>query len=439
MAYQSPSASLYWHSSSASSPPASLAIIMASASAAAGSCGPPPSAAVTNGIRDFYASTPASPALAQLESTLSTFLASVPSSSRVVLVTSGGTLVPLEQNTVRFVDNFSTGTRGAALAENAIDTGAYVIFMHRTGSAVPFLRRVASVVAKQPGGASAATSFNSFATLAALSTTNADISTKDSSNDQLSLQFNLPATPASRSVVSALARFESSRARLLPLEFSSITEYLFALRSACAALRPIGRRALVLLAAAVSDYYIPASEQSVHKLDSRADGALVLTMAQTPKVLHALRHAVAPPALPAIAASSSATDAVIACEAWLPDAFVCSFKLETDASILLRKSRAALRTYDFNAVLANELHTRYAELRIVRNRSTSADHNLQPAAAASSTDPDRDVEVVRPTPPSDAAAVDDPFARELEVPLVARLTQLHQQWIQEATPQQGQD
>lgn len=35
----------------------------------------------------------------------------------VVLVTSGGTTVPLESNTVRFVDNFSAGTRGSSSAE----------------------------------------------------------------------------------------------------------------------------------------------------------------------------------------------------------------------------------------------------------------------------------------------------------------------------------
>ena len=32
---------------------------------------------------------------------------------RVVLVTSGGTTVPLERRTVRFIDNFSAGNRGA--------------------------------------------------------------------------------------------------------------------------------------------------------------------------------------------------------------------------------------------------------------------------------------------------------------------------------------
>ena len=37
--------------------------------------------------------------------------------ARVAVVTSGGTLVALEQRMVRCVDNFSTGLRGASAAE----------------------------------------------------------------------------------------------------------------------------------------------------------------------------------------------------------------------------------------------------------------------------------------------------------------------------------
>ena len=38
----------------------------------------------------------------------------------VAFVTSGGTTVPLEKNTVRFIDNFSTGTRGTKCTEYAL-------------------------------------------------------------------------------------------------------------------------------------------------------------------------------------------------------------------------------------------------------------------------------------------------------------------------------
>lgn len=60
--------------------------------------------------------------------------------NNIVLVTSGGTTVPLEHNTVRFVDNFSAGTRGSASAEYFLDHNYAVIFMHRLKSLEPFSR-----------------------------------------------------------------------------------------------------------------------------------------------------------------------------------------------------------------------------------------------------------------------------------------------------------
>ena len=39
----------------------------------------------------------------------------VKDNAKVALVTSGGTTAPLEKRTVRYVDNFSTGNRGAAI------------------------------------------------------------------------------------------------------------------------------------------------------------------------------------------------------------------------------------------------------------------------------------------------------------------------------------
>lgn len=58
----------------------------------------------------------------------------------LLFLQSGGTTVPLEHNTVRFVDNFSAGTRGAASAEYFLEHGYTVIFMHRLKSLEPFTR-----------------------------------------------------------------------------------------------------------------------------------------------------------------------------------------------------------------------------------------------------------------------------------------------------------
>ena len=59
---------------------------------------------------------------------------------RIVLVTSGGTTVPLESQTVRFLDNFSAGTRGSASAEYFIEKGYACIFLHRQWSLEPYTR-----------------------------------------------------------------------------------------------------------------------------------------------------------------------------------------------------------------------------------------------------------------------------------------------------------
>ena len=61
-----------------------------------------------------------------------------------VCVTSGGTIVPLERNMVRYIDNFSTGQRGANIAELFISCGYAVIFVHRKGSILPFSTSVQS-------------------------------------------------------------------------------------------------------------------------------------------------------------------------------------------------------------------------------------------------------------------------------------------------------
>lgn len=42
----------------------------------------------------------------------------------MVVVTSGGTTVPLERRCVRFIDNFSAGTRGALSAEEFLQVGS---------------------------------------------------------------------------------------------------------------------------------------------------------------------------------------------------------------------------------------------------------------------------------------------------------------------------
>ncbi|EMP27303.1 phosphopantothenate--cysteine ligase isoform X2 [Chelonia mydas] len=98
------------------------------------------------------------------------------------------------------------------------------------------------------------------------------------------------------------------------------------------------------LAAAVSDFYIPASEMPEHKIQS-SEGPLQITMKMVPKMLSPL------------------------VKEWAPEAFVISFKLETDPSILIDKSRKALETYRHQVVIANVLDSRRTSVLLVTKDS----------------------------------------------------------------------
>lgn len=50
---------------------------------------------------------------------------------------------------------------------------------------------------------------------------------------------------------------------------------------------------------------------------------------------------------------------------WAPEAFVISFKLETDPAILIEKSRRALEKYRHQAVVANLLESRRTSVTVV--------------------------------------------------------------------------
>jgi phosphopantothenate-cysteine ligase len=58
---------------------------------------------------------------------------------KIVCITSGGTSVPIERNTVRTIENFSSGERGAKSAEYFLKRGYKVVFLMRKYSKQPFL------------------------------------------------------------------------------------------------------------------------------------------------------------------------------------------------------------------------------------------------------------------------------------------------------------
>lgn len=231
---------------------------------------------------------------------------------RVVVITSGGTKVPLESRTVRFLDNFSSGRRGASSAEYFIEAGYAVIFLHRHRSLYPYTRM-----------------FSTVNMLDALQL----------KSDQREVVVNQEVLPNIAKVLKQYQEVKESRL-LLPIEFSALSEYLHLLKATAQALSTIGSKAMFYLAAAVSDFYIPASEMPEHKIQS-SNGPLQLSLNMVPKILSPL------------------------VKDWAPQAFVTSFKLETDASILLDKAKKALDTYRHQAVVANVLDSRRGYVVVV--------------------------------------------------------------------------
>lgn len=237
---------------------------------------------------------------------------------RVVLITSGGTSVPLEHNTVRFVDNFSAGTRGSASAEYFLEEGYAVLFLFRSTSLQPFARRF------KPGELLSCLQFVP--------------------GDNSRIEVRPDAAPMVRPVLEGYRRAmaDGPDRRLLQVGFSTLSDYLFLLKACAVALQPLRGRALLYLAAAVSDFYVPPADLPVHKIHSDS-GPLHLHLHLVPKMLKPL-----------------------VC-LWNPEAFVVSFKLETDENILLTKARRALDTYKHKLVIGNELHSRKNRVVFVTN------------------------------------------------------------------------
>lgn len=251
---------------------------------------------------------------------------------RVVLITSGGTTVPLENQTVRFIDNFSAGTRGATSAEYFLEAGYAVIFLHRQFSLLPYSRHYSH-------------STNCFL----------DFLTEGQNGEVLAKQ------EYQEKMLDVLRKYTTSKTSntLLLLPFITISEYLWELKEIALLMRPLGSSGLFYLAAAVSDFFVPRERLAEHKIQSgelpptqaEKDGEgksnpnsvpvgkkLVIDLDPVPKFLKSL------------------------VEGWAPEGMIVSFKLETDPSLLVSKAQAALRRYAHHLVIGNLLSTRKWEV-----------------------------------------------------------------------------
>lgn len=138
---------------------------------------------------------------------------------RVVLITSGGTKVPLESRTVRFLDNFSSGRRGASSAEYFIESGYAVIFLHRHRSLYPYARMFSTVnmldALKFRGG-------------------------EELPGNCAEVVVDQQVLPNIAKVLKQYQEVKES-GLLLPIEFSTLSEYLHLLKAAAQSLSTIGK------------------------------------------------------------------------------------------------------------------------------------------------------------------------------------------------------
>ncbi|KAI1876065.1 uncharacterized protein JN550_001561 [Neoarthrinium moseri] len=272
---------------------------------------------------------------------------------RVVLITSGGTTVPLEKQTVRFIDNFSAGTRGATSAEYFLEAGYSVIFLHRQFSLLPYSRHYSH-------------STDCFL----------DFMYEDANG-------SVVANPEHQEkMIRVLRKYNSAKKNrmLLMIPFTTITDYLHELRGIAQLMRPLGPDGLLYLAAAVSDFFVPADRMSEHKIQS-TDATDSLKQ-QGPTTIAPARQKTAEepdetfdnfdssPAIPRSKRLIIDLDPVPKflknlVDGWAPEGMIVSFKLETDPAILVHKAKYSLNRYQHHLVIGNLLTTRKWEVVFV--------------------------------------------------------------------------
>lgn len=297
------------------------------------------------------------PYLSELQIKVAEFVHFHSGKRSIALVTSGGTTVPLENNTVRFIDNFSAGTRGATSTEYLLEQEYAVIFLHRQFSLLPYSRHYSH-------------STNCFLDYM-----------EESPGGQV-----VVGEKYQKEMLSVLKKYKQARAckMLLLVPFTTVNQYLYTLRMVSIELsKPQTHNSTTLfyLAAAVSDFFMPVSRLSEHKIQSKAGGGkLIVDLDPVPKFLKRL------------------------VDTWTPGAMIVSFKLETDETILVAKAREALERYSHQLVIANLLQTRKTEVLFVTADS---------------------VKDIKLSEQQVAAGI------EIESLIVPEVIKMHQEWIKE--------
>ena len=344
---------------------------------------------------DYFHSNPPPPFLEPYKKLARAFVSDhVQSHRNVVLVTSGGTTVPLENQTVHFIDNFSAGTRGATSAEYFLEAGYAVIFLHRQFSLLPFSRHYSH-------------------------TTNCFL---DYMTEGIDGQVVVSPEYQQR-MVDVLRKYNAAKKgnQLLLLPFTTISEYLWALREIATIMKALGPNGLFYLAAAVSDFFLPRGRLSEHKIQSGATSGdrtadnsrqgekLMIDLDPVPKFLKNL------------------------VDGWAPEGMIVSFKLETDSSLLVSKAQQSLEKYSHHLVIGNLLSTRKYEVVFIAPKAPEKwirvpMHRRVPSRTNTAGGPKIFDDVRKKSTQEQEIVNGDPDI-EIESLIVPEVTRMHQRFI----------
>ena len=214
------------------------------------------------------------------------------SSRQIAIISSGGTKVKLDAKGEYMIDNFASGWRGVYLTENLIDQGFFVIFLYRKTSHVPYERSYSHV------------------------------------NEETVNMYN-----------ERLQKIKNNRENLVCLSFDFIFEYLYKLWQLSENIQKLNcsQKVMYIMAAAVSDFYVPL-EDLPDDLEDRVE-SITMKLKTTPKILGLIKKLFPK-----------------------PNFIMVSFKLETDETILEDKVIKSFNSNFSDYIVGNVLSTRNKRL-----------------------------------------------------------------------------
>ncbi|OAF69445.1 hypothetical protein A3Q56_02765 [Intoshia linei] len=243
------------------------------------------------------------------------FLKTNKNQHKLAFVTSGGTCAPIEKNSVRNLENFSTGHRGATSVEYFLENDYKVLMLKRDNCSMPF---------------------NNFI--------------EGKCIDELFYLENGVKVLNSDKIENLLKKIERYKSNLHIVNFKIIEDYLYLLIKICKLTGSIyGKNAIFYLCAAVSDFYIPYNERSQHKLSFSEDSQkeIIFKFKNVPKVITEIIN-----------------------DENCKFSYIVTFKLETNINQLEQNMKLALQKYNHNVVIGNLIYTRYQQVYLLENGGT---------------------------------------------------------------------